>query len=126
MRGMLDRNSGYDHSCTVPPRPACGERVGVRGMQLSKNFLQYSIGLFQRCIIPKSDDSKAFRLKKSCSLGIARSLIRMLPAIQFHYQFLFNTDEINDVWPNRVLSPKLESAEVAVFQLQPKPQFRVG
>ena len=50
----------------------------------------------------------------------------MLPAIEFHYQLSFNADEINDVWWDRMLSPKLESAEVAVFQLQPKPQFRVG
>ncbi len=50
----------------------------------------------------------------------------MLPAIKLHNQLLFNADEINDVWRNRMLPPKLESAEVAVFQSQPKPQFRVG
>jgi len=98
----------------------------VRGMQLTQNFLQHSIRLFQRIIIPKPNYPKAFRFKTSCSLGIAHNLLRMLPAIEFHYQLSFNADEINDVWWDRMLSPKLESAEVAVFQLQPKPQFRVG
>jgi hypothetical protein len=50
----------------------------------------------------------------------------MLSPIQFHYQSLFKADEINDVRWNRMLSPKLESGEIAVFQMQPKPQFRVG
>ena len=111
--------------CTPSPRFR-GERVGVRGIQLTQNFLQYSIGLFQRVIIPKPDYPKSFRFKTSCSLGIARSLLGMLPAIQFHYQLMFKADQINDVRWNRMLSPKLESTEVAVFQLQPKPQFRIG
>ena len=98
----------------------------MRGMQLTQNFLQHSVGLFQRVIIPKPDYPKAFRFKIRCSLGIARSLLRMLPAIKLYYQLLFKADEINDVWRDRMLSPKLESAEVAVFQSQPKPQFRVG
>ena len=98
----------------------------MRGIQLTQNFLQHSVGLFQRVIIPEPDYPKAFRFKTSGSLGIAGSLLGMLPAIQFHYQLLSKADEINDVWWNRMLSPKLESAEVAVFQLQPEPQLRVG
>ena len=98
----------------------------MRGMQLTQNFFQHSIRSFQRIIIPKPDYPKAFRFKTSGSLGIARSLLRMLPAIKLYYQLLFKADEINDVWWNRMLSPKLESAEVAVFQLQPEPQLRVG
>jgi hypothetical protein len=50
----------------------------------------------------------------------------MLYAIEFQNQLSFDTDEINDVWWNRVLPLKRESAEVAVFQLQPQPQFLVG
>ena len=98
----------------------------MRGIQLTKNFLEYSIGSFQRIIIPKPDHPKSFRFKTSGSLAIASSLFRMLPAIQFHYQFLFEADEINDVRWNRMLPPKLESGEVAVFQLQPEAQFRVS
>ncbi len=98
----------------------------MRGTQLSKYFFQHSIGLLQRYIIPESDYPKTLRLKKSCSFGIACGLFCMLSAIQLHNQLLFETDEINDVGWNRVLPPKLESAEVSVFQLQPQPQLRVG
>ena len=98
----------------------------MRGRQLTQNFLQYNICLFQRVIIPKPDYPKTFRFKTSCSFGVAGRLLGMLPAIEFHYQLFFKADEINDVRWNRMLSPKLESAEVAVFQPQPKPQFRVG
>ena len=98
----------------------------MRGIQLPQNFLQHSVRLFQRGIIPKPDDPKAFRFKTHCSIGIAGSLLGMLPAIQFHYQLLFRADEINDVRWNRMLAPKLESTKVAVFQLQPEPHFRVG
>ena len=56
----------------------------MRGLQLTKNFLEYSIGSFQYVIIPRPDYPKSFRFKKSGSLGIANSLFHMLPAIQFH------------------------------------------
>jgi len=95
-------------------------------MQLSKYFFKHSICLLQCFIIPEANYAIPFRCKKTCSFGIACGLLCMLPAIQFHYQLLFDTDEINDVWWNRMLPPKLESAEAAVFQLQPQPQFRVG
>ena len=98
----------------------------MRGIQLTKNLLEYSIGSFQRVIIPKPYYPKSFRFQASGSLGIASGVFRMLPAIQFHYQLLFETDEINDVRRKRMLPPRLESGEVAVFQLQPKAQFRVG
>ena len=98
----------------------------MRSLQLTKNFLEHDIGLFQCVIIPEPDYPKTLRFKISCSLAIANSLLGVLPAIQLHYQLLFQADEINDVRWNRMLAPKLESAEVAVLQMQPKPQFRVG
>ena len=98
----------------------------MRGIQPTQNFLNHNIGLFQRFIIPKPDYPKAFRFKASCSPGVASSLLGMMPAVEFHCQHLFKADEINDVRWNRMLSPKLESTEVAVFQSQPKPQLRIS
>jgi len=87
----------------------------VRGMQLPQYFLQHSIGLLQCFIIPETDYPKPLRLKKSSSFCIACSLLCMLSAIQLHYQPLFDTDEINNIRRNRMLPPKLESAEAAIF-----------
>ena len=97
----------------------------MRGMQLTQYFRQHVIGLLQRVIIPEADYPKALRFKTSGSPGIAAGLIEMLPAVQFHYQLLFEADEIHNIGWNRMLSPKFESAKVAVFQPQPESQFRV-
>ena len=42
-------------SVFLPPRPACGERAGVRGLKLSRDLFQHNNGLLQYFIIPKSD-----------------------------------------------------------------------
>ena len=98
----------------------------MRGQQLPQYFFQHSIRLFQRIVIPKPDYAKPHRFKTRRSLGVARKLLGMLAAVQFHYQFSLKADEINDVRRDRMLSPKLESAEVAILQMQPQPQFGVG
>ncbi len=98
----------------------------MRGKQLTQNFFEYSIGLFQRLIVPEPNYPKTFRFKIRCSLCIASSPLGVLPAIEFYYQLLLKADKISDVRWNRMLSPKLEPAQIAVFQLQPEPQFRVG
>ena len=93
---------------------------------MTKDFLQHDSGLSQRSVIPKPNHMKAFRLKISGSLCITDNLLGMLPAIQLHYQFLFQTDKINDVRRNGMLPAKLESTKVAVLQVEPKPQFGIG
>ena len=109
-----------------PLAPLAGRGSGVRGKQLTQYFLQHDISLLQHVIIPEADYPKAFRFKIRCSLGIGSGPFEMLPPIQFHYQLLFNADEVNDKGRNRMLSPELEPTEMAVFQLQPESQFRVG
>ncbi len=98
----------------------------MRGQQLPQYFFQHSIRFFQRVMVPKPDYAKTHRFKTRCSLSIAHSLLGMLAAVQFNYQFSLKADEINDVRRNRMLSPKLESAEVAILQMQPQPRFGVG
>jgi hypothetical protein len=91
----------------------------VRGQQLPQYFFQHSIRFFQRVMIPKSDYAKSHRFEPDCSLSIAHSLLGVLAAVQFYDQFSFKADEINDIRRYRMLSPKLESAEVAILQMQP-------
>lgn len=98
----------------------------MRGVQLTQNFLQHRISLFKRGIIPKPHYQKAFRFEISRPLGIADKLLSMLPAIQFHDQLFFKTNEIDYVGWNRMLSAKFETVELAIFQTQPKSHFRIG
>ena len=69
----------------------------------------------QRLIIPEAQYPKAFGFQISSSLRVVDSLIDMLSTIQFHDQFLFDADKVDDVRRNRMLSPELESTEVAVL-----------
>ena len=82
---------------------------------MTQNFFQNCIGVLQCIVIPKADYPKAFRLKISRSFGIAGSHLSMLPAIEFHYKLFSKADEINDIWWNRMLSSKFESAESTIF-----------
>ncbi len=50
----------------------------------------------------------------------------MLSAIEFDDEPLFEADEIDDVRRNRMLSPKFESPEAAILQMQPYPRLGVG
>ncbi len=87
----------------------------MRGIQLTQNFLQHSISLFKRIIIPESNHPETFRFKISGSFCVAGRLLGVLPTVQFYYQLLFKADEVRDVRWNRMLSPKLEAGEVAIF-----------
>lgn len=62
MRPWMKRNPRDIRSRNAPPLPVSGERVGVRGVHLTQNFHQHSVGLFERVTIPKSDYSKALPL----------------------------------------------------------------
>lgn len=87
----------------------------MRGIQLSQNFLQHSVSLFEHVIIPESNHLETFRLKISGSFCVAGRLLDVLPTVQLHYQLLFKANEIRDVRWNRMLSPKLEAGEVAIL-----------
>jgi len=93
----------------------------VRGMQLSQYFRQHGIGLLQGFIIPEAYYPKTFRLKICRSPGIVAHLLRMLPTIYLYDEHLLNTDKIDDVGWDRMLPTKLESTEVAIFQIYPQP-----
>ena len=91
----------------------------MRGRRLTQYFLEHNIGLFQSDIIPKPDYLKTFRFKVRCSFGIAGGLLGVLPAVEFNDQLSVEADEIDDIRRYRMLPPEFESAEVAVFQVQP-------
>ena len=87
----------------------------MRGSQETQDFFQHDISLFQRVVrySQKAEVSKAMQL----ALPVQHSA-----SAEFHYQALPKNDEINDVQGNRRLSPKIESAKIAIL----KAQFCVG
>ena len=68
------------------PRPVFGERVGVRGRQITKNLLKNDFTSKQYIIIPESDHPKTFGLQRCSALLIFRDLLEMLPAIELNDQ----------------------------------------
>jgi hypothetical protein len=57
---------------------------------------------------------------------IVAFLIGVLSTIQFNYQFLFQANEVNNVWPDWPLSAKLITVDLTKPQVTPKHLFRVG
>jgi len=49
----------------------------------------------------------------------------VLPAIDLYNQACFETDEIDDIWPDRMLSPKLQPSDLALPQVSPERALRV-
>ena len=98
----------------------------MRGGQLTQNFIEHHICLLQSIVIPEPNHSKTFRFQISRPLSIAGKLRCMLSAVEFDDKPLLEADEVDDVRWNRMLSPKYESPEIAIFQMQPNPRFGVG
>ena len=59
--------------------------------------------------IPKPDDVNAFGLKESCACGVVTSAVGMLTAIELNDDAAIEADEINNIVPQRHLSPELVS-----------------
>src|SRR5476649_2638374 len=88
-----------DAPCVLPPLPTCGERVGVRGCQLSQYMLCGRVGICQHLIVPNPHDTKPCRLEFRVSCAIVLLLVRVLASIQFDDQFFLETDKIRNVSP---------------------------
>src|SRR3954462_11634020 len=85
-------------------------RRRVRGMlpqgELCKDVLQYRSGLLQHVIVPVARDDKAFS-GECCVTSCVASRFRMLTAVDFDHEALFQADEIENVGVERDLSAKL-------------------
>ncbi len=50
----------------------------------------------------------------------------MLPSIDFDNKAMFKADEIDDIWPDRVLAAESESGGPARAQVVPESKFGFG
>jgi len=96
--------------------------MGV-GFQTYLNGLDYAIDLSKYLIVPKSQHPESGFLKNNCTLHVMRSLVLMLPTIDFDDQFDRETNKIENVILKRMLPSKLQSKLIATQSI---PQFTLG
>ena len=71
-------------------------------------------------VVADTEHAKASTLDLLLTLVIGVRAADMAVAVELNYQLMFDTDEIDDVCPDRVLSPHLEFCGTARSQSRPK------
>ena len=96
--------------------------------QLPYDHLTNRVWLFQYFMIPDSQYSKALRLQPSRPRFIVRFLFLfvVLPPVQFNDESAFQTNEIYNERPKRLLSAKLISSDLARPEHAPQSTFGIG
>lgn len=75
-------------------------------LQSKFNRAKYSIEIIHHIVIPKADYLISLRFQISSALNIVFCLLKMLAAIEFNHQFLFDRDKVNDVVADGVTCPR--------------------
>ncbi len=97
-----------------------GVRVRAANSKRLGNRLQYRTTLHQDIIVPESEDAIA-PLREECRpAGITRPLKRVLAAVDFDDESLRQADEVDDVWPDRDLTPELAIHQAAAPECRPQ------
>jgi len=65
----------------------------------------------QDIVIPEAKYAKSFFLQKSVPRTIGSCLILMLTSVDLNNKPLLDADEVDDVWSDRMLAPKLVRQE---------------
>jgi hypothetical protein len=80
----------------------------------------YACRVLENLAIPEPQDREAARDQPSVS-GLVVIALGMLAAINFNDQFVLETDEIDNVAAQQLLTAEFELAEAAVAQETPHP-----
>ena len=103
-----------------------GVRVRAANSKRLGNRLQYRTTLHQDIIVPESEDAIA-PLREECRpAGITRPLKRVLAAVDFDDESLRQADEVDDVWPDRDLTPELAIHQAAAPECRPQSGLGIG
>jgi hypothetical protein len=76
-------------------------------------------------VIPKSQDIETLIPQPSISLNIVSNLLAMLSAIDLNDQSFFQTNEVNDVAPQRLLPAKLKTVYLPESEFPPKQPLSI-
>ena len=95
-------------------------------IQRSSNHLFDRHRLLQYLCIPEPQNPEAFSFQPRGPLRITFRLFRVLSAVHLDAEPLSQTDEVDDVWPQGLLAPKLVPTELPQTQMTPQQAFSVG
>jgi hypothetical protein len=68
----------------------------------------------------------SFFFQKFRSLVILLNLKGMLPSVQLDYQLFFNTNKIDNIFTNPILTSKFPSSQFPISEVSPQPIFGIG
>jgi len=74
--------------------------------------LQYAINILQDFIIPKPQDFKTFASQPAIPFIVFNFFEGMPSPIHLYYNSSLKTYKINDITPDRLLSPKFKPSEL--------------
>jgi hypothetical protein len=77
-------------------------------------------------VVPESKDPEAPGTQHTVAPTVVARALLVLPAIQLDNQAMFNADEVDDVWADRMLPSELRSAHAPRSQVIPEPALRFG
>jgi hypothetical protein len=98
----------------------------VRGLltRSSDDRLQHTVDIAHHIVVPDAQNQIAVVFDIGRPLRVFKAALVMLPAIQFNDEMGELTAEIDNIGPDRHLSPKFHSVKTPVAQ--PKPQGPLG
>ena len=120
-------------SLSPPPRGGRSARSAGWGCfvivgKLLSDGLKNAVKIFKNFVVPKPQDSIAFRLEPVGSLSIALCVLRVvvLTAVKLEDEFGVEAGEIDDVFADGHLPPKTKSIHLFAAQVMPEFSFRLG
>jgi hypothetical protein len=78
---------------------------GLPGFERSQNSLDHAIGIAENIVVPKPEHSPTLDLEPSRP-GCVCCVLGMLTTIDFDYQLVLGTGEVDDEIAHRMLSPE--------------------
>ena len=92
-------------------------------MQRSPNRICDRIPITKHVVIPKARDAKPFLLKPCSTIRIILAIERVLSAVEFDNESMFETNKVDDKSPQRNLAAKFKLTEAPTAKTLPDEAF---
>ena len=88
-----------------------------------KDHLEHAGGILKKVVVPEPKNRPPKTIQVSSTPSIC--VVGMLSAVSLDHQATFDAREVCDQAPDRLLPTKLESAELAIAEMTPKPPLPI-